>query len=377
MKIIVVGAGPSGVISAILLKRRNPSFNIVILEQLDKPLKKLTATGNGKCNFANKGNINASTYSSIESIVTLSNYGYQKQIDLLNSLNIYEKLNGDLAYPISESAQTVINSLLNECKKLGIEIITSVKVINYEFKNNKYYVETNISKYDADKIIFAVGGKSSPKLGSDGSLVSTFINHGYNVSPLLPGLCPIKTVEKTKVLDGTRVKAKVSLWDEKTPIYEENGEVLFKDHGLSGIVIFDLASIIARFNKKYTRIELDILPFIGEATLKEFIIQNGREKFLNAYLHPNMQKYVENVKDQYLASFVKHMPFTFNDFYGFDYSQVTVGGISFDNVDNGFMSTIEPNVYFIGEVMNTDGLCGGYNLMWAIGSAMQLVDNIK
>ena len=80
--------------------------------------------------------------SSVESLVTLSKYGYEKQIELLHSLNIYEKLNGDLAYPISESAQTVINSLLNECKKLGIEIITSVKVINYEYKNNKYYVET-------------------------------------------------------------------------------------------------------------------------------------------------------------------------------------------------------------------------------------------
>ncbi|MCQ3034637.1 MAG: aminoacetone oxidase family FAD-binding enzyme [Bacilli bacterium] len=377
MRIVIVGAGPSGVISAILLKRKNPSFNVVILEQLDRPLKKVTATGNGKCNFANKGNINASTYSSIESLVTLSKYNFEKQIELLHSLNIYEKLNGDLAYPISESAQTVINSLLSECKRLGIEIITSVKVLDYEYRNNKYYIDTNVSKYDADKIIFAVGGKSSPKLGSDGSLFNTFVNHGYKVSPMLPGLCPIKTVEKTKVLDGTRVKAKVSLWDNKTPIYEENGEVLFKDHGLSGIVIFDLASIIARYNKKYTHIELDILPFIGEATLKEFMAQNGREKFLNAYLHPNMQKYVENVKDQYLASFVKHMPFTFNDFYGFEFSQVTVGGVSFDNVNNGFESTIEPNIYFVGEVMDNDGLCGGYNLMWAISSSMQLVDNIK
>ena len=274
MKIIVVGAGPSGIISAILLKRKNPSFDVLVLEQLDKPLKKLTATGNGKCNFANKGNIDASTYSSIESIVSLSKYNFEKQIELLHSLNIYEKLNGELAYPISESAQTVISSLLNECKTLGVEIITSVKVLDYYFKNNKYYVETNVSKYDADKVIFAVGGKSSPKLGSDGSLFSTFVNHGYKMSPLYPGLCPIKTVEKTKVLDGTRVKAKVSLWDKKTPIYEENGEVLFKDHGLSGIVIFDLASIIARFNKKFTHIELDILPFIGESTLKEFLNKN-------------------------------------------------------------------------------------------------------
>ena len=374
MKIVVVGAGPVGIITSILIKRKYPLFDVVILEQLDKPLKKLKATGNGKCNFLNKGNLSSETYSNIESLITLQKYNCEKIIELFHSFHIFEKYINDLAYPITESSISVINNLLNECKANNIEIKLSTKVIDYQV-NEKIKIITNNGDILCDKLIFSTGGKSSPKLGSDGTLFEIFNNHHYQINELKPGLCPIKTKENTKILDGTRIKGKVSLWDNDNVIYEENGEILFKDHGLSGIVIFNISSIIARFNYQYKLIKLDILPNVGKKTLEIYLSEHGRINFLNAFIHPNMQKYLEKVSDNDLVNYIKNMPFHFTSSYGFDYSQVTIGGIKYDNLNN-YQSKFENNVYFVGEVLDNDGLCGGYNLMYFISTAMELVDHL-
>ena len=174
---------------------------------------------------------------------------------------------------------------------------------------------------------------------------------------------------------NTLCKGKVSLWDNDNVIYEENGEILFKDHGLSGIVIFNISSIIARFNYQYKLIKLDLLPNIGKKTLEIYLSEHGRINFLNAFIHPNMQKYLEKISDNDLVNYIKNMPFHFTSSYGFDYSQVTIGGIKYDNLNN-YQSKFENNVYFVGEVLDNDGLCGGYNLMYFISTAMELVDHL-
>ena len=193
MKIIVIGAGASGVAAAINLKRKNPNDDVLIIEHLDKPLKKILATGNGKCNLGNS-KLDFSLYNNEEfAKQIISNYNYEKFFD---SINIKTKLVGDLAYPVSESAVSVREALLNECRKLHIKINVSEKLIDYKI-GKQIEVKTDKAIYTADKLVLAGGLKSSSKLGSDGSVFDVLTAHKYQNKEVYPGLSPLFTKEKT------------------------------------------------------------------------------------------------------------------------------------------------------------------------------------
>ena len=377
MIIGVVGAGVSGIIFAINRKMKHPKDEVIVFEHLDKPLKKILSTGNGKCNIGNKNPYRESGKNAIVEHI-LSEYGYEKQKEFLNSLNIQTKLVNDLEYPISESAITVRYLLLQSAEENGVKILTEIDVLNYKMIEDGVELETSKGKYYFDKLVFATGGKSSPKLGSDGSIIPVLKKHDYLVNEFIPALCPIKTKEKTKVLDGTRVKAVVTLFSDKKQTFKEEGEVLFKEHGLSGIVIFNASRVIANNVYKMNELKIDLLPGFSEKELNVFYEEKGSDTFLNAYLHPNLVKYIKDlkIKDEELVKTAKALPFTFTDFYGFDYSQISVGGIDFVELSPLLESLKEEGIYFLGELLDFDAPCGGYNLMWAIGTALYLSDKM-
>lgn len=371
MRIIIVGAGASGITAAISLKRKHKDADILVIEHLDKALKKILATGNGKCNLGNNS-IDISLYRNAEFVKPiLEEYDFAKQKDFFESINIKTKLMGELLYPISESAVTVRNAMLAECEKLGIKIRLSEGVNAYNVTPNDIKVKTNSTIYSCDRLIFALGGKSSPNLGSDGSLFPLLEKHGYKFSKIKPGLCPIATKENTKVLDGVRVKGKVSLLSDGKLIHDESGEILFKSHGLSGIVIMNISRIIARdISKKYI-IKIDQLEDEDIASLQNYLSKKGEESYLNAYFHPKMIEYIQRNKlDLIKAS--KELSFNFDELDSYEHSQVSVGGIVLDQINPDLSSKKEKGVYFIGELLDVDGPCGGYNLMWAFASALHL-----
>ena len=369
MKILIVGAGASGVVAAINYKRHHKNDDVLIIEHLSAPLKKLLASGNGKCNLGND-KIDFSLYNNPEFTKSIINdYDYK---EFFSSISIETKTMGDLAYPVSESAVSVKEALLNTAKSLGISMNFEEKVIDYSLKS-KIEVITDKSKYSVDKLYFAGGLKSSPKLGSDGSILSVLSNHGYNIKNPEPGLSPLYTKEKTRTVDGIRVKAKVSLFEDNKLVHEENGEVLFKEHGLSGIVIFNTMSLIARNIEKHHKISLDLLPDFSEEYLKNYRNSHKFSELLLAFLNPKLASYLKDRFNSEDAIFkaLKNLEFTFDKSYGFDFSQVSVGGIVVNEVDNNLMSKHENNVFIIGELLDIDGPCGGYNLTWAFASAIK------
>lgn len=370
MKIIIIGAGAAGSIAAINYKRNHPKDDVLIIEHLDKPLKKILATGNGKCNLGNERLI-IERYSNSNFVSkVLKDYSFDEYKRYFKSLNIQTKLTGELLYPVSESAISVREALISEFEKLGIKVNTDEEFVDYSVKN-QITVKTNKANYICDKLFITGAGKSSPKLGSDGSVFEILKKHGYSFIDLKPGLCPIYTKEKTRVLEGTRVKANVTLYKDRRPVHKESGEVLFKSQGLSGIAIFNISSIIARDTKSAYEIRLDLLE-----KYKEFELENDRKNqtnadFLRGYLHPTLIKYFnENNYQRNPIKYVKGLPFTFKDFYGFEVSQVSVGGLKVENFNPSLESKLEKNVYCLGELLDVDGPCGGYNLTWAFYSAI-------
>lgn len=370
MKVIVIGAGAAGISAAINLKRTNSNNEVLIIEHLDKPLKKILATGNGKCNLGN-AKLNFSSYNNPSfAKKIIENYSYEK---FFESVSIKTKLMGELAYPVSESAVSVREALLNETRKLGIKINVSEKLIDYKVAS-QIEVTTNVRKYVCDKLVLAGGLKSSPKLGSDGSVLDILKKHSYHIQEPKPGLCPLFTKEKTKLLDGVRCKSKVAIEIDNKIVHEELGEVLFKDHGLSGIVIFNATSIISRYTFNNAKIHLDLLPDFSENYLKDYLSKNSFENFLLAFINPKISEYLKDrfTNEKQIIDSIKNLEFTFDKTYGFDFSQISVGGVDVNEVNESLMSKKENNVYIIGELLDIDGPCGGYNLTWAFASGLQI-----
>lgn len=369
MKILIVGAGASGIVAAINYKRNHKADDVLVIERLDAPLKKLLASGNGKCNLGNS-NIDFSLYNDPEFARSIiDGYDYKK---FFSSISIETKTFGDLAYPVSESAVSVKEALLNSAKSLGISVKNGEKLLDFSVKNS-IEVITDKAKYSVDKLFLAGGLKSSPKLGSDGSVLDILSKHGYIVVSPEAGLCPIFTKEKTKVVDGIRVKSVVSLFKNGKLAQKEAGEVLFKEHGLSGIVIFNTASIISRDPKASYKISLDLLPDFSLDYLKNYRKSHKFSELLLAFINPKVSKYLSErfQNENQIFNALKSLEFSFDKTYGFDFSQVSVGGVDVSEVDENLMSKREKNVYIIGELLNIDGPCGGYNLTWAFASAIK------
>ena len=369
MQIIVIGAGASGVVAAINYKRNHPQDDVLIIEHLDKPLKKLLATGNGKCNLGNE-KLDLNLYSHPEFVKDiLKEYDYEQ---LFDSISIKTKLMNGLAYPMSESAVSVRNAFLKELERLEIDLHLSEKLVDYRV-DKKIYVKTDKSEYVADKLFLTGALFSTDKLGSDGSVYNVLKNHGYKVKEPLPGLCPIKTKEDTKILDGVRVKCEAILLENNKEIHREKGEVLFKENGLSGIVIFNLSSLIARSKKRAGKIVLDLLPDYTMSEIQNYCKSHTFDGFLQGFLNPKLIQYLLKrfSKNDDVLKAIKHLEFTFKDFYDFMFSQISVGGILVEEVDSSLESHKEKGVFILGELLDIDGPCGGYNLTWAFASALK------
>ena len=353
MNIAVIGGGASGVFFALKCKELFSEHQITIFERNNKLLKKIYATGNGKCNFANAGSIEDKFNNNIAATY-INEYGFKEIASYFENIGISYKLVGDLAYPYSESADTVATKLIKHLERLGIKYNLEESLISYKCEKDNVLLQTNKGKYVFDRLVIATGGKSSPIFGSDGNLFNELKNHKYELTYFSPSLCPIKVKENVKLIEGCRHKVLVKLFQKNDLIHEENGELLFKKDGLSGIVIMNIAAYINRLKtKENITIHIDFVPDIKE-------VKNPSSSYLSKKLASYVDKNNLNIKDTV---------FTFNDLYDYDNSHVTSGGVSLKMLNKNLSSKIEPNVYFIGEVVDIDGLCGGYNLMWAFSSA--------
>ena len=346
-KVFILGGGISGVFAGIRIKECHPQYDVEIFESNNELLKKIYATGNGKCNFANQRSLIDKYHNETFALDIVNQYPASSIVKYLESIGVKSKSIGDLFYPYSESAVTVASKLIKKANELGIKLHLSIKVIDY--KNNQLQTDRGTFSYDA--LIIAVGGKSSPKLGSNGLFWPILTKHGYRIKEANPSLCPIKTKENTKMVEGLRHKVKASLYQKDHLLHEEEGELLFKKDGLSGIVIFNLTHYINRLdNKNNITIHLDFAP--------------DMDGDYDSLLNPKLSSYLLNNKLD-----IHNTVFTFKDFYGYENSQVTSGGISIDNLNEDLSSKIEKDIYFIGEIVDVDAVCGGFNIMWAFASA--------
>lgn len=369
---LIVGAGVSGVVAAIKIKMNNPDQDVFLIEQSDTPLKKLPATGNGKCNINNTSNYNYEYNDSILEILQKYDYNYQSKF--LSSLNIETYIKDNLVYPYSNSGKAVQNILINKMKELCIPVYLNTSILSYKYANTCYIVKTNSKLFKVDNIVFACGGKSTPVLGSNGTIFPLLKEHDYEIKRMLPGLCPIKVKNNFSILEGTRTRVNLTITSKNGNNFIEEGELLFKKNAISGIVSFNASRFIAHNQDDIKDISLDLLPSVSSSEINIYFKHNGFKNTLNAFIHPNLVKYF--ITNKLSIDNIKKFPVNYSSLSNFDVSQITVGGIKTDQLKSTLESKKENNIYFIGEMLDIDFPCGGYNLKWAFVSALLVADEI-
>ena len=361
MKIGVIGGGASGTFAAIRIKELNPSFDVTIIERNDKLMKKVAVTGNGRCNYANLGSLEGKYNNSFANQI-INNLKPTEIVDIFERYGIHPTKIDNLVFPVSLSAQTVVLMLNKRLEELGIKICLNEKVVDYKISNDKCVLKTEKQTHVFDRIVFSCGGCAYPQLGTDGSLFDILRQHGYKIESLSPSLSPIKVKENTKKVSGQRVKCLVSLLYKDKLYYAEEGEVLFKDDGLSGIVMLNMSQKINELaDKKAVKIVLDLAP--------NHIVKTNQ--YLE-FVHPKVAAYLtENNLN------INQLTFTFKNFYDFNVAEVSHGGVSLNEVTSDLQSKKENYVFFTGEVLDIDGMCGGFNLMFAFASAETVAKAVR
>lgn len=384
--VIVVGCGPSGITAAIKAKTNNNK--VVILERNSKPLKKLLMTGNGRCNYMNEiYNKDCYVSKDIEAVdKIISSNNIQKMKDFFDELGIIPKIVNGYYYPFSNQAITIYNALLEKALSLGIEIVYDTLVLDISKKENTFFIECENKTYTSKKLVLSTGGKSYPKTGSDGMGYSFLEKFGHTIVEPLPSLVQLTTdFSYLKEWDGVRSDVEIELFVDGKYLKKEVGEIQLTNYGVSGVCIFNLSNFITRKLKNH-KIELKInfVPFI-ETLITPWMNQYSKknqskklgsllEGFLNYKLVNIILKVSKLDKNRYyqelsneeklvLCKNLRSLSITITGTKSFDSAQITSGGVKLSEIDSSTMeSLLVPNLHVIGELLDMNGICGGYNL---------------
>lgn len=387
-KVVVIGGGASGLVAAIEASKNN---EVILLEANDKCGKKVLLTGNGRCNYWNSDicldNYNTDNVDFLDDIISITNQ--ETVLSFLESIGIYPKIKNGYYYPYSNQASSVRTLLLNELERCGVKIIYNYKVESILKTGDDFVVCSNNEKITGDKVILANGSCSSPKTGSDGSGYKLAVSLGHHINIVTPSLVPLKSNSSfLKDWDGVRCDSKVSLFVDNIKIKEELGEIQLTDYGISGICTFNISGLATKNLElgKRVDVKIDFLPTIDNfyewfSSRNNNIPNHTIEELLESVIPYKLMFVIlkeagidknscwDNLSEDkkiVLANMVKYFPLEIIDYLSFDRSQVATGGVSLSEINPSTMeSNIVSGLYLVGEILDVDGKCGGFNLAFA------------
>lgn len=400
--VIIIGAGASGLMAAIIAARKGA--RVLILEHKDKIGKKILATGNGKCNFTNQ-DMQADYFRGNKAFVenALSSFSMQDTIAFFEQLGVVPKEKNGYYYPYSEQASSIVDGLKYELDRLRVEILCNSKVSKISKKNQSFELIVGDQRYFTDKLVIATGLLANPKLGSDGSIFNVVKGLGHSFSPIVPALCGFYCGGfNFKKVSGVRCDGKVTAIVDGTGVAEDYGEIQFTDYGLSGIPVFQISRFLSSgiSEKKKCQIELSLFPDLGHEQLccmlenRKSIFTKSEQMaaFFNGFLNQKLAYAIiekAGISLDYkigalsekeinkLAKLLHSIRVDVNKSRDYEFAQVCAGGIKSDEIDvKTLESRIVDDLYFAGEILDVDGPCGGYNLQWAWSSGYIVGNNI-
>lgn len=416
MKIAVIGAGASGMMAAI--QAAGKGAEVTCFERKEKIGKKIYATGNGHCNFSNQKmldptfQIKDGFYTKEPSKVeqALQRIGVRKICTFFEQEGMLIRSREGYLYPYSGQAGTVVELLTRKLKQVNATIFCDVQVLAVKkrpdgrfqlvFQPGENCDKKNLRNHTLfDRVILAGGGKAAPALGSDGSGFTLAAGLGHHVTGCRPSLCGVKC-EGIFFSEwaGIRTAATVRVLSMgRTEILAENtGEVQLTDYGISGIPTFQVSHVIGEYlnslhntesvKENGVPLELDFLPDFTEEylqqqlqtrlrntvteslTLADLFMGMVNRKLLACILKQKGLQWEQRISfpdATALLQTLKHFPVNVTGLNDFTQAQVTAGGVPLEEIDQNFQSLKVPGLFLCGELLDVDGICGGYNLQWA------------
>lgn len=420
--IIVVGGGAAGLMAAIQAARAGAS--VLILEHMEQPGKKILMTGNGKCNFSNQMLQEINDWQDEQTceeyyhgarpafvMSALKKFNVQATLDFFGDLGIVPVLRKGGYYPSCGQASAVLSVMLMECERLNICIQCNIGIRSIEQskkagknsskKEQVFIFNTKSGSFFSRKCILATGGRSYKKTGSDGSGFLYVERLGHHLKDLVPALVPLQSdLPFFKKTAGIRTDITAKIYVNGKMKDEQSGELQLTDYGISGICIFQLSHLASRAFLQETKdhaadvaVELDFVPWMSDAEVLDFL--------MNRFHHPNAKNKTAakcligwladrlgealleeagieptqlsmTLTQQQCMAFAKTCKHFFVPIHAtrsFEQAQVSAGGIDTSEVFVDSMeSRLVPGLYFAGEMLDVDGICGGFNLQWAWSS---------
>lgn len=391
--VIIIGAGASGLMAAAVAASKGA--RVALLEHKDDIGKKILATGNGRCNFTNT-DMSVNKFHGSKALIKngLSQFNYADTIRFFKELGIPAYDNAGYIYPNSRQAASVVAAFRMELMRLHVDVKTGINITDIKPADDRtgYCIQTDKGSFKSKRLIIACGLTASPKLGSDGSLFRQIEALGHHIQKPLPALCGFSCDGLNfKKITGVRCDATVASVIDGQMTEQNTGELQLADYGISGIPVFQISSLMSRALDKGQRVEviIDFLPAFSDDELNGYIkdrsitttdnrslneMLNGllNNKLLLELIHksgvsPDKKGRLLTDDDcKSLTRSIKHTAVSVKKPRGVESAQVCAGGIYTKEIDvRTLESKIHPGLYFCGELLDVDGICGGYNLQWA------------
>lgn len=392
MKVLIIGAGASGMMAA-LTAAEDPHNQVTLLERQNRVGRKLLATGNGRCNLTNihasaqhyHGNDPSFVRMALERFSVEDTLSFFRELGLLTVTEESGKV-----YPFSDQANSVVDVLRFALEQRKVDLRCGCEVTAIGKKARGYTVKTAEESFYCDKLILACGGSAGSKLGGTDWGYKLLRSMGHSMTDLRPSLVQIKTdTIVTKSLKGVRADAGITLKRNGQIVVRNTGEVQFTDFGISGPAIFELSREVSQKGDQLLLLDL-MRPWEEEAVLAMLLQRRERcpalaaEELLTGMLQNRLGKIVLKLSNvelpQTVSAFdedalhriartIKYFPMTVTGVMGLELAQVTAGGIlTAEFRADTLESRLCPGLFATGEVLDIDGDCGGYNLQWAWSS---------
>ncbi|MCR5609869.1 MAG: aminoacetone oxidase family FAD-binding enzyme [Lachnospiraceae bacterium] len=384
--VIIIGSGAAGLMAAI--SALNTSKHVLILDKNQKAGRKISASGNGKCNFTNMV-MGEEYYNGESSFVSsvLKQFNEKDTIELFRKIGIYPKIKNNYVYPYSEQAASVVACLVSKVVYGGGIIKFDEYVTDIKKEEDIFYIKTSSGEYASYRLIIATGGVSYSQLGADGAMLDIIEGMGHHIVKPLKGLVGLICKKNVfRNVSGVRVNANIALEIasvNKKPIKVKNsGEVIFNESGISGIPIMQISRYASKAldEGRKVKVYIDFIPELEEEELYALLKERRNNmnvvsiyELLIGLINNKLAGFLDREKldinnDKnllHMAKYIKRFAIPITQTNGWDNAQVMAGGIDTSEIDSDMQSKIVEGLYFAGEIMDVDGTCGGYNLQWA------------
>lgn len=392
-ELTVIGAGASGIMAALTAAMQGKK--VTLIERQARVGRKLMATGNGRCNITNikadlpfyhGDNVGFAEYA-------LCSMPVQKTIEFFSSIGLLTTVEeGGRVYPLSNSANSVVDTLRYALEATGVEIVNSCLIKTAKKHGDVFRIYSDEPVIECNKLIIACGGAAGEKLGGSQDGYKILKSFGHSSTAIAPALSQIKTKpDFPRSLKGVKADVRTRIEENGNTIATSEGEALFTETGVSGPAIFDISRTAAVNSNKNLELRLNFFRNRTEADLYDYInnkkqkmpnlsasevwtgaLHNRLGRMLIKYSGIDSNKIVSELSQDEMSKIVRNSLDFVLPIYGtdsFSQAQVTAGGIRCSEFcDKTMQSKIVKGLYACGEVLDIDGDCGGFNLQWAWSS---------